>query len=358
LTDPLAQRPVPLLTPELPGTGGLVRVVEEDFQVEELPLYAPSGDGEHLYLTVEKRGRTTPEVAKDLARALSARERDVGTAGLKDKRAVTVQTISIATRAPPEEALQLSGPGYRVLAAKRHGNKLRPGHLRGNRFRIVVRGVVPSALARAEAIAARLRELGVANLFGPQRFGKSGDNAALGRALLLRERQVRDRFLRRIALSALQSELFNRCLAARIGDGLFGTAVEGDVLKKRATGGLFVCEDVAADAPRVASGEVDPAGPLPGHSLFAARGQALRREEAVLAEAAIDPSSFAAGGAEMQGARRTYRVSAEDLRINPEGPDALAISFALPKGSYAVAVLREITKSDVSEADSAAESNV
>jgi tRNA(Glu) U13 pseudouridine synthase TruD len=97
---------------------------------------------------------------------------------------------------------------------------------------------------------------------------------------------------------------------------------------------------------------------LPGHSLFAARGQALRREEAVLAEAAVDPSSFAAGGAEMQGARRTYRVSAEDLRINPQGADALAISFALPKGSYAVAVLREITKSDVSEADSAAESNV
>jgi tRNA pseudouridine13 synthase len=358
LTDPLAQRPVPLLTPELPGTGGLVRVVEEDFQVEELPLYAPSGAGEHLYLEVEKRGRTTPEVAKELARALGARERDVGTAGLKDKRAVTVQTISVATRVPPEEAVRLSGPGYRVLSAARHGNKLRPGHLRGNRFRIVVRGVVPSALARAEAIAARLRQMGVANLFGPQRFGKSGDNAALGRALLLREKQVRDRFLRRLVLSALQSELFNRCLAARIADGLFATAIDGDVLKKRATGGLFVSEDVAADAPRVASGEVDPAGPLPGHSLFQARREALRREEAVLADAGVDPASFAVGGPEMQGARRTYRVASEELRIDPAGPDALAISFALPKGSYAVSVLREITKSDVSEADSAAESNV
>jgi tRNA pseudouridine13 synthase len=358
LTDPLSPRTVPLLTPDLPGTGGMVRVVEEDFQVQELPLYAPSGAGEHLYLTVEKRGRTTPEVAKELARALGARERDVGTAGLKDKRAVTVQVISVATRAPPDEALRLSGPGYRVLAAQRHGNKLRPGHLRGNRFRIVVRGVVPSALARAEAVAARLREAGVANLFGPQRFGKSGDNAALGRALLLRERAVRDRFLRRIALSALQSELFNRCLAARIADALFSTAIDGDVLKKRVTGGLFVCEDVATDAPRVVAGEVDPAGPLPGHSLFAARGEALGREQAVLAEAGVDPASFAAGGAEMQGTRRTYRVLPEELRIAPEGPDALAIAFALPKGSYAVSVLREITKSDVSEADSAAESNV
>ena len=358
MTDPLSQRPVPLLTPELPGTSGLIRVAEADFQVEELPLYEPSGVGEHLYLTVEKRGRTTPEVAREIARGLGAAEREVGTAGLKDKRAVTVQRISVKTKAPAEEALRLSGPGYRVLAASRHGNKLRPGHLRGNRFRVVVRGVGASALARAEAIAARLREIGAANLFGPQRFGKSGDNAALGRSLLLRETQVRDRFLRRMALSALQSELFNRCLAARISGGLFATAIEGDVLKKRATGGLFVCEDVAADAPRVASGEVDPAGPLPGHSLFAARGEALRREQAVLEEAGVDPASFAAGGEEMQGARRPYRIPVEELRIEPAGPDALAIAFALPKGSYAVSVLREITKSDVSEAEFPEESNV
>jgi tRNA pseudouridine13 synthase len=358
LTDALSQKPVPLLTPELPGTSGLVRVSEEDFFVEELPLYAPSGVGQHLYLTVEKRGRTTPEVAKEIARALGARERDVGTAGLKDKRALTVQRISVATKAPPEEALQLSGPGYRVLAAVRHGNKLRPGHLRGNRFRIVLRGVLPGALARAEAICARLRALGAANLFGPQRFGRYGDNATLGRALLLREQRVRDRFLRRIALSALQSELFNRCLAARIADGLFATAIEGDVLKKRATGGLFVCEDSAADALRVASFEVDPAGPLPGHSLFAARGEAFRREQAVLAEANVDPASFAAGGQEMQGARRPYRIAPDELRAEPAGTDALAIAFALPKGSYAVSVLREITKSDVSQADFPAESNV
>jgi len=206
LTDPLSQRPVPLLTPELPGTSGMIRVAEEDFQVEELPLYQASGVGEHLYLTVEKRGRTTPEVAREIARGLGAAEREVGTAGLKDKRAVTVQRISVKTKAPAEEALRLSGPGYRVLAAARHGNKLRPGHLRGNRFRIVVRGVQASALARAEAIAARLREIGAANLFGPQRFGKSGDNAALGRGLLLRETQVRDRFLRRMALSALHQK--------------------------------------------------------------------------------------------------------------------------------------------------------
>ena len=347
----LQQKPVPLLTPDLPGTAGIVRVAEDDFFVEELPLYEPSGSGEHLHLTVEKRGRTTPEVAQEIARALGSR--DAGTAGLKDKRAVTVQRISVATRAPAEDALRIEGPGFRVLAAARHGNKLRPGHLRGNRFRIVVRGVVPGALARAEAICARLREGGAANLFGPQRFGRRGDNAALGHAILLREAQVRDRFLRRMALSALQSELFNRCLSARIADGLFATALEGDVMKKRATGGLFVCEDPDADTPRVLAGEIDPAGPLPGHSLFAARGRALRREQAVLEEAGVDEACFAAGGGEMEGARRPYRIAPEELRAEAAGPDAIALHFALPKGSYALAVLREITKSDLPEADAA-----
>lgn len=351
MSGSLQQRPVPLLTAELPGTSGIVRVAEEDFLVEELPLYQPSGSGEHLYLTVEKRNRTTQEVAREIAQALGARERDVGTAGLKDKRAVTVQRISVATKVSAEEASRIEGAGFRVLSAARHGNKLRPGHLKGNRFRIVVRGVLPDALARAEAICGRLREQGAANLFGPQRFGKRGDNAALGQAILLRETQVRDRFLRRIALSALQSELFNRCLAARISDRLFATAIDGDVLKKRATGGLFVCTDVETDARRVASFEVDPAGPLPGHSLFAAQGEALRREQATLAEAGVDPACFAAGGAEMEGARRPYRIAPEELRVEALGPEALSVQFALPKGSYAVSVLREITKSEVAEAD-------
>lgn len=345
----LAQEPVPLLTTGLPGTGGLTRVAEEDFVVEELPLYEPSGEGEHLYLTVRKQGRTTPEVARELAQALGARERDVGTAGLKDKRGVTVQRMSVLSRLAPEEAARLSGPGWRVVDASRHGNKLRPGHLRGNRFRVVVRGVSAEGLSRAQAICEQLRQGGAANLFGPQRFGKYGDNAELGRKILLRDpaaqKAARDRFLRRMALSALQSELFNRCLAARLEDGLFATAIEGDVLKKRATGGLFVCADPSADAPRVASGEVDPAGPLPGHSIFAAKGEALRRELAVLAAAEVDPAWFPAGGNEMEGARRPYRIPVDELGVEPLEPDALVLTFALPKGSYAISVLREVTRS-------------
>jgi tRNA pseudouridine13 synthase len=338
----LAPLPVPLLTPELPGTGGLTRVSEEDFRVEELPLYEPQGQGEHLYVTVEKQGRTTPEVAHELAQALGAKDRDVGTAGLKDKRAVTVQRMSVLTRAQVPDALRLSGNGWRVLAAARHNNKLRPGHLRGNRFRIVVRGVSSDALEKARAVLARLASMGAANLYGPQRFGKREDNAALGRAILLRETQVRDRFLRRMALSALQSELFNRCLTARIQDGLFSTAIDGDVLRKRDSGGLFVGGSV--DAPRVAASEIDPAGPLPGHSLYAAREAALEREQRVLREAEVEERWFIAGGDEMQGARRPYRIPLEDAQAEELPEASLALTFSLPKGSYAMTVLREVMK--------------
>lgn len=366
----LLPRPLPWLTPELPGTGGTLRTAEADFRVEELPLYPASGEGDHLYVEVEKIGRTTQEVARELGAALGASEREVGAAGLKDKRAVAVQRLSVplprgvaGPRAGPlaeefrRRALDASGPGWRVLSAERHGNKLRPGHLAGNRFRVVARGCAPEALQRARAVLARLRELGAANLFGPQRFGRRGDNAQLGAALLLRDpsaaRAGRDRFLRRLALSALQAELFNRCLAARIQDGLFSRAIEGDVLRKRETSGLFVCEDPAADSARVAAGEIDPAGPLPGHSLFACRGAALAREQAVLDEAGIDPRSFAAGGGEMEGARRPYRVAA-CAQVEGEGDaggSALVFTFSLPPGSYAACILREVLKTEAAAAE-------
>ena len=348
VTDLLAPRAVPLLTPDLPGISGSIRVIEQDFRVEELPLYEPCGQGGHLYVTVEKSGRTTPEVARELAAALGLDQREVGYAGLKDKRAVTVQRFSVPVPPRSPDFLQrgaaASGTGWRVLSAGLHGNKLRPGHLRGNRFRIVVRGAVAGALERAERIRAELESRGAANLFGPQRFGQRGDNAALGAAILRREAAPRDRFLRRLALSALQAELFNRCLAGRLRDGLFDRAIAGDVLRKRQTGGLFVCEDAASDMPRVKAGEVDPSGPLPGHSLFAARADALAREESVLAEAGVDPRSFAVGGGEMEGTRRPYRVPVADLRIEPISGDALALEFILPRGSYAACVLREVMK--------------
>jgi tRNA pseudouridine13 synthase len=338
--------PLPLVTAELPGSGGTVRAVPEDFRVDEVPAYLPSGAGPHLYLRVEKRGLTTRDAVRALSHALSVPERDAGFAGMKDKRAVTTQWLSFPVARDPDPGA-LAAAGLRVLEVSRHGNKLRTGHLRGNEFAIRVRGGDP---ARAGAAAAALAARGLPNFFGPQRFGAEGRNAELGRALLAGDgapevrRAGRDRFLRRLALSAYQSLLFNRWLAERMADGLFAAALAGDVMKKLESGGLFTCEDPAADGPRVAAFEISPAGPMFGHKLRAAAGDALAREERLLAAEGISLETFARGGGEAEGTRRAARLPVRVL-VDAEADGYLA-RFALPRGSYATVVLRELVKDE------------
>jgi tRNA pseudouridine13 synthase len=337
---------LPFVTPELPGSGGALRASPEDFRVDEVPAYLPSGAGPHLYLRVEKRGRTTRDVLRALATALGVPERDAGYAGLKDKDAVTTQWLSFPVAADPDPAA-LAGPGLAVLEASRHANKLRPGHVRANRFALVVRGGDP---ARARAAAAALLERGLPNFFGPQRFGTEGRNAEIGRAILRGEggpearRAARDRFVRRLSLSAYQASLFNRWLAARMEDGLFAAALAGDVMKKLDTGGLFTCEDPAADGPRVARFEISPAGPMFGHKLRPAAGEALAREASILAADGMALADFARGGGEAEGTRRAARLRVE-VAVEPvEG--GYRASFELPKGSYATVLMRELVKSE------------
>ena len=244
----------------------------------------------------------------------------------------------------------VSGEGFRVLEAARHGNKLRTGHLRGNRFELLLRGIAEDGLARAQAIAAALAVRGLLNFYGPQRFGRFGDNAEVG-ALLLRGaddprvRRVRDRVQRRFLISAFQSEIFNRVLAERIRDGSWALPQVGDVLQKLPAGGLFVCEDPDVDAPRVASFELSITGPMPGARMRPAPGgEPAALEERLLAETGVSLEQLAASR-DAEGARRPLRLPVEiALREDPEG---LRISFDLPPGSYATVVLREIVKGEL-----------
>jgi tRNA pseudouridine13 synthase len=338
--------PLPLVSADLPGSGGAVRAVPEDFRVDEVPAYLPAGVGSHLYLHVEKRGRTTRDVVRALAHALGVPERDAGYAGMKDKDAVTTQWLSFPAAKDPDPAT-LAGPGLQVLEVSRHGNKLRTGHLRGNVFSIVVRG---GDAARARAAAAAVGARGLPNFFGPQRFGTEGRNAEIGRALLVGpdspevRRAGRDRFLRRLSLSAYQAHLFNRWLAERMADGLFAAAVHGDVMKKLDTGGLFDCADPVVDGPRVVSFEISPAGPMFGHKLRAASADALAREERLLAAEGITLAAFAKGGGEAEGTRRAARLRV-DVAVE-EVPEGYRARFELPKGSYATVVLGELVKGE------------
>ncbi len=337
---------IPYLTASLPGIGGTIRCCPEDFEVEEIPAYSPVGSGDHRFLWVEKRGRNTRDVAREIARFAGANERDIGVAGQKDKHALTRQFFSL----PASKEAPTEGNGWRVLSSGLHVNKLKIGHLHGNHFKIRIRQTCNNALDKATSIAEALQRHGLPNAFGPQRFGHGGSNARLGRELLLgvstaeTKRAKRDRFLRRMAICAFQSLLFNRILGNRMRDGLFGTALSGDIMKKHQTGGLFVCEDSESDQDRLNQLEISPTGALFGHRMMTAMHETFKREEFVLEEEKLTLASFAAYKGEAEGSRRPLRVPI-NIKIEQEN-DCLVVCFALNKGSFATAVLRELMKTD------------
>ena len=178
--------PHPYLTSSLPGVGGSIKQRPEDFAVEEVPLYTPSGRGEHTYFEIEKTDLSTPEALERLGRGLDVEVKEFGYAGLKDRKGITRQTISIQG-VDPGKVAALSLPQITILWVKPHQNKLRIGHLRGNRFRICIRDVAPDAQQKVEPILSALVEKGVPNYFGPQRFGNRGDAQRVGRDFLKRE---------------------------------------------------------------------------------------------------------------------------------------------------------------------------
>jgi len=318
---------------------GIFKESPEDFEVEEVPAYQPSGEGEHLFLWVEKRGVSTPDAAKRLTRQLGLAERDISWAGMKDKQAVTRQFFSVSSKVEGLVA-SFADPDVRVLSAKRHRNKLKTGHLDGNRFKLRVVSVTDPAAFRAAFD--RLVANGVPNFFGEQRFG--ADNAARGKNMLLKGGGKRgNRFERKLLLSSYQSLLFNRALERRIAAGTLSKALAGDVLKKHESGGEFVCSDPAVDQPRVDSFEVSATGPMFGPKMRRAEGEVGAAEQALLDEEKIGLEVFEAGGGETLGTRRFFRVRLAEPSLELEG-DVARLSFTLPSGSYATVVLGEITR--------------
>lgn len=320
-----------------------IRTTPEDFVVEEIPLYAASGKGEHTYLHVEKRGRTTEEVARLLAEACGVRPRDVGYAGRKDRHAVTRQWFSLPG-VDPRLVRRLVFEGVRVLEATRHKNKLRTGHLRGNRFELVVRGVTGELLATMRERAACLSAHGLPNRFGAQRFGREGANVGRGAALLRGERvpDAGDKRAQRFLLSALQSAVFNDVLAAR--PGPLDRLELGDVAVLHKSGGLFPVEDLAREQPRADRLEISPTGPIFGNRMLAAAGAPAEREREVFERWELpDPDDLgSAAGIRLRGGRRPLRVRPEGLEVRSEGDDAARVEVTLPPGSYATVLLEEL----------------
>jgi tRNA pseudouridine13 synthase len=315
-----------------------IRATPEDFRVDEIPAYEPQGSGDHLYVHFEKTGLNTLDAVRDLARALAVSDRDAGTAGMKDRHAVTTQWASFpfAKGREEAEALALELPGIRVLAARRHANKLKTGHLRGNRFTIVLRDV-----ARPDELATALEHIGahgVPNAYGKQRYGWEGKNVERAVAWLKGDsRPPRGKKEQRLLVSALQSSLFDAVLARRPFDAI----LPGDLAYKHDSGGLFlVTEAEHADAvARAARGEICATGPMFGSKMRAPEGEPAKIEAEVLAEKLGDMTLLDRAGRLAQGARRPLLLEVKELHVSDRGSDSLTVAFVLPKGGYATTVL-------------------
>jgi tRNA pseudouridine13 synthase len=344
---------------ELPR--GTIKRSPEDFVVDEIPAYEPSGDGSHLFVRFRKRNLTTDEAVRAIADATGTGRRDIGVAGLKDKIAVTTQWISLpappASRALEERVASLQIDGVEILEQRRHGNKLKTGHLKGNEFRIVVRDVDPTQAAAVLSSLDRIGREGVANAFGAQRFGKDGDTHERARAWLTgRERAPADPRLRRFHFSAFQSWIFNLVLEARIADETWNIPLLGDLLKKEESGGMFVCTDVQQDRERALQGELCPTGPIVGDRMRQPEAEALAVEQRVVAPC-IEGIDLRRARSLGEGTRRPLRlrvtslshrklsspitttddeVMSPDERVQVPG---IEVRFVLPKGAYATTVL-------------------
>jgi tRNA pseudouridine13 synthase len=334
---------------------GRIKDTPRDFVVEELPAYPPSGEGTHVFVRFTKTDLTTLDAVNTLARALGCEPREAGFAGMKDRRAVTTQTVSLQTQrgVDPRDlaarAAALAVGGLEIHDAIPHGNKLKPGHLAGNRFAIAVRDVPQDAVDGVAAALTRVAAEGVPNAFGAQRFGHRGDNAARALAWLRgEERGPRDPRVRRLLWSALQSAAFNAVLDARVADGTFATPLEGDLLKLRMSGGLFVCADVQTDAERARSGELSPTGPLVGDRMRWPEGAPLALERRITAETLGESFDLASTRRLGEGTRRALRMWVQDLRWEVTGEDSghsracVRVYFVLPKGAYATTVLASV----------------
>lgn len=392
------------LTADIPGVGGVIKETPDDFRVEEIPAYEPCGSGSHLYLRIEKTGITTLEAVRRMAQSFRIAERDVGYAGMKDAVGVTVQTVSLPG-VSPESVAGLDIKGIRILSADRHNNKLKLGHLRGNRFRIAVRGVSADAAQRAEEILERLAAAGVPNWFGAQRYGIQANSHLIGAAILrgdwreaaerligqpsavndaqwkaailafhagdlavaLRlmpghcrtERDLLQRLiqrpdawekafnavnprLKRLYLSAFQSSLFDSVVEMRL--PLLGQLQQGDIAFKHENGACFVVDAAAQEQPRADAFEISPTGPMFGRKMKQPQGAVWEMERQVLAGAGVRMECLeSAGPLHLDGERRPLRVPLVNASFDIEG-DTLLLEFSLPRGSYATAVVREFTK--------------
>ncbi len=348
----------------------------EDFIVEELPLYEPSGAGTHTYFAIRKRNLSTLEAINRIARELQVSTRDFGYAGLKDKHAVTTQILSVEG-VTPERVLEIEQSDIEVLWAERHTHKLRVGHLRGNRFALTLHDIPHDRLPRVKGVMARLVTEGVPNRFGAQRFGNKNDSHLIGKALVkakwetvlhymltsdaLQVDDVARRMqrelarkpveqvitsiphrLRKLYLSAYQAHLFNSILEKRMPH--LGKFLAGDIAVKHSNGAPFLVGDPAIEQPRADAFEISPSGPIFGYKMRMPTDDVRTLETSLLTDEGVRFEQFRrVVGVRLPGTRRPLRVPIQLHEGSAVGSNlGVRLSFTLPSGSYATVVMETL----------------
>lgn len=344
-----------------------MRFQPEDFIVEEILLYKPTGIGTHTYFAIRKHNLSTFEAIKRIADTLQFNQRDIGYAGLKDKCAITTQVLSVEGLTP-EQVLKIEVPSIEVLWAEKHQHKLRVGHLQGNKFTITLRAV---SRYRSSIITEKMEQLtteGIPNRFGAQRFGNKQDTHLIGMALvkdnydkvleyisISEESEFNNKStqinvekaiskiphrLRELYLSAYQAYLFNCILDRR--SPHFGVLMDGDIAVKHINNAPFNVENALVEQSRADAFEISPTGPIFGYKMRQPTGLVKEMEMELLKKEGVNPESFRkVVGVRLPGTRRPLRIKIELHHIQSID-DGLRLCFTLPAGAYATVVLDEL----------------
>ncbi len=320
---------------------GRYRVRPEDFRVNEVLPFTPEGEGGHFLVRVRKTGANTEWVARELAARAGCRVRDVGYAGLKDRRAVAVQHFTVPAERIAGDPRAWAGPGWAVETADRARRKLKRGALAGNRFELLLRVPARARWMVAAGFERALRN-GVPNYFGPQRFGRGGGNLDGARRLFTGGRAP-DRHRRGLYLSAARAYLFNRVLAARVQAGTWDRLLPWEVAVFHGKASGFVVADPGVERERWRRGILHPSAPLPGRGGLVPEAGVRSLEDAVLAQDTDLVGGLIAAG--MDARRRAARLAPEDggWRLEPRG---VWVTFTLPAGAFATAVVRELIRGE------------
>ncbi|WP_020482986.1 tRNA pseudouridine(13) synthase TruD [Methylomonas sp. MK1] len=319
------------------GTGD-IKAEPEDFVVEEILSFEPEGSGEHIFLYIEKIGENTEYVARQLARHAGVRQRDVSYAGLKDRHGRTRQWFSVwlPGKAYPDWSA-IETDQLKILHTVRHARKLKRGVLAGNRFTLLIRNWTGDQ-ETAEKQLQQIKAQGFPNYFGPQRFGHHGQNIDHALAMFAGAKVKREQ--RSLYLSAARSYLFNLILARRVEQANWLRAINGDVFKLDGSNSCFTGDNNDASLPaRVEQGDIHPTGIMWGRGGKIATAEAGAIEDAVIAANASIADGLLAF--DLEADRRALRTLPQDLEWQWLD-NQLKLSFNLPAGSYATALLREI----------------